>query len=50
MHRVHWRPACAALSIAPDVIRRALAGRHVRIATATQIRMVLAAAGEGGTP
>lgn len=50
--RMHWRPACAAIAVAPAVLRRALAGDRVRAASALAIRVALAAddAQIGGAP
>ena len=39
--RAHWRPACAALAVDASVLRRALAGGRVRVATARAIRLTL---------
>jgi hypothetical protein len=40
----------ASVGVGPDVLRRALKGERVRLASATQIRTALAAAQIGGTP
>ena len=48
--RLHWRGAVASVGVGPDVLRRALKGERVRLASATQIRTALAAAQIGGTP
>jgi hypothetical protein len=39
--RAHWRPACAVLAIDASVVRRALAGGRLRVATVRAIRLVL---------
>lgn len=41
VERAHWRPACAHLGVSAQVIRRALAGERIRVASARAIRAAL---------